>query len=54
MLPEFRKACMGDEFRTNFTERTFSGIKINPYNTFQNYFQHSFFRSSEAVMNCSW
>lgn len=54
MLLEFRKAGVGDAFRTNFTWGKFAEIKINSYSTFQNFFQLSCFKSSEAVMNHSW
>jgi len=54
MLLEFRKVCVGDEFRTDFTGGKCAGRKINSYSTFQNYFQLSFYKSSEAVMYHSW
>lgn len=54
MLLEFRKACVDDEFRTNFTGGKIAGRKINSYSSLQKYFQLSFYKSSEAVMYYSW
>lgn len=54
MLLEFRKACVGDEFGTNFIGGKFAGRKINSYSAFPKYFQLSFYKSSEAAMYYSW